>query len=151
MVSLWGCWWRLGSGVDVSVGVGVNVLVAVGEGVMVGVDDGVGVLLGVGVAVSVTTGRMSMAMFLSSTSRRIHFALKLLHDAGLTRRDQKPEKSSLSLNIRAENEGQIVNLLPESSRRSRISAAYDWPGPGAYVDVRDSVVMQIPRSPAIRN
>ena len=38
------------------------------RGVMVGVDDGVGVLLGVGVAVSVTTGRMSMAMFLSSTS-----------------------------------------------------------------------------------
>ena len=46
------------------------------------------------------------------------FALKLLHDAGLTRRDQKARKSSLSLNIRAENEGQIVNLLPESSRRS---------------------------------
>ena len=57
------------------------------------------------------------------------FALKLLHDAGLTRRDQA-RKIPLSLNIRAENEGQIVNLLPESSRRSRISAAYDWPGPG---------------------
>ena len=84
-------------------------------------DDGVGVLLGVGVAVSVT-GRMSMAMFLSSTSDG-SFALKLLHDAGLTRRDQA-RKSLSVVNIRAENEGQIVNLLPESSRRSRISAAY---------------------------
>ena len=49
-------------------GRGVNVFGRSWQGVMVGVDDGVGVLLGVGVAVSVTTGRMSMAMFLSSTS-----------------------------------------------------------------------------------
>ena len=92
-------------------------------------------LLGVRVAVSVTTGRMSMAMFLSSTSDRIHLPIKLLHDAGLTRRDQSQKNPSLSLNIRAENEGQIVNLLPESSRRSGFPPRTTG-RVGAYVDAR---------------
>jgi hypothetical protein len=56
----------VGDGVSVGVIVGVNVLVAKGEGVIVGVMDGVGV------GVRVTTGNISVGMFLSSRSRRIH-------------------------------------------------------------------------------
>ena len=125
----------VGLGVDVSVGVGVNVLVAVGEGVMVEWMMG-WVCCWRGGGRQRDDRQDVYGDVLIEHILTDPFALKLLHDAGLTRRDQKPENPSLSLNIRAENERadcqSFAGIIPQVQDFRRVRLA----GSGAYVDVR---------------
>ena len=64
------------------------------------------------------------------------FALKLLHDAGLTRRDQKPEKSLSVIEYPCRERGadcqSFAGIIPQVQDFRRVRLA----GSGAYVDVR---------------